>query len=224
MRSLKQLVTTSYMVLLYFFLIIDLVTIAALVLNDNKTLGELKGICYFLIVLSTFTIIFCVIRLVITYNKAKTILQNISGFDKLRFEREIKAAPQIKNILLSSDAICFFTQYFQIVPINRIVWAYPQVNGKNHFLTIYLDDITRFDIPITVDKKIGSPDMAVNYILRLIVRKSPAVFIGYEEKYQTLFRIDFQEMTTTVKATPLVDSNTLELEYRTNNYYVKDFH
>ena len=157
--------------------------------------------------------------------RAKDQLKNIRCFDEDRFEREVKRAPKMKNLLLCSDAICFCGNgnIVRVIPIEDIVWVYQAEDQNGAYLKIYLRDKTEFKVPVIIKKKIGTRDMACRYILRLIARKSSGVLIGYEEEYETIAKRDFNQLLLRMQAKEIVDSRVLEQEYIANNYYVRDF-
>ena len=176
------------------------------------------GIVFFI------TVIYCIFALYSIF-RAKEQLRNIRNFDEDRFEREAKRVPKMKNIILCSDAICFYGSgnILKVIPIQYIVWAYQEEKKNMVSLKIYLRDKTEFIVPVMIKKKIGTKDMACRYILRLIARKSPSVLIGYEEEYETLAKRDFDGLVARMSGKEMIDSRVLEQEYRKNNYYIKDF-
>lgn len=157
--------------------------------------------------------------------KAKDKLRNIPGFDIDRFEREVKRAPKMKNVVVCSDAICYLSNgnLIRVIPIQDIVWAYQGEEQKNAYLQIYCYDKTEHRIPVLIKKRLINSEKACRYILRLIARKSPGTLIGYEEIYEKMVKNDFQQLLFRAQGKTIVNSAALEQEYIANNYYVQDF-
>lgn len=180
----------------------------------------------FFVAISLLALIVYAIVFVYSYSKAKEKLRSIWNFSSERFEREVKRAPQMKNVVLCSDAICFSGtgNLVKVIPIEEIVWAYQGEENNSSYLCLYLQDKTEVKLSVSIKKKVGTVDQASRYILRLIARKSPAVFIGYSEQTEALQKNNFNQLVARVKYTRPVDSYLLEQEYISKNYYVNDFH
>lgn len=210
---------------LLLLLLLVLIVLSGLHGNDIETfLGTFIIFIIFIGIVFLVLVVYLIVGLSFAA-KAKDQLRNIRNFDEDRFEREVKRAPKMKNLLVCSDAICFFGNgnIVRVIPIEDIVWAYQAEEQNGAHLKIYLRDKTEFKVPVIIKKKIGTRDMACRYILRLIARKSPGVLIGYEEEYETMAKRDFNQLLLRIQGKEIVDSRVLEQEYIANNYYVRDF-
>ncbi len=184
----------------------------------------LQTILFFLLftVLGFIALLVYGIVVVCLYDKAKEKLRSIPGFSEERFEREVARGPKIKNMLLCSDAICYYggSGVFRTIPIRDIVWVYQ--DQIKYVMNIHIVTRDKEESIMAVAAKGKSVDAACRYILRLIARKNKGALIGYEESYQTLFKNDFPRLVMRAQG-EIVDSRLLEQEYIQNNYYEKDF-
>jgi len=180
---------------------------------------------YFLIAFLVFMgiLIFGIVVLS-QYEKAKQKLYAIPGFSEERFARETSRAPKIKNMVLCSDAICYYGNTYlpKTIAIQEIVWAYQGTNPREEFgLVLCLWDGEKVSVPVKA--KLKQREAALRYVLRLIARKNKGVLLGYREEYENLFCRNRSELLAMVQEGGLTDSNALEQEYVQNDYYKKDF-
>ncbi len=158
------------------------------------------------------------------YEKVKQELWKIPYFSEERMEREAARAPRIQNMVLCSDAICYYgTVYLpQMIPLQNIVWAYQGQNPKEGFgLVICTRDGEKTFVPLIAKSKQREP--ALRYVLRLIARKNKGALIGYRQEYEHMFYSDFKGLLFRVQEGGVADSLLLEQEYLENDYYTKDF-
>lgn len=230
MPGLEKLITNFVKTLASIFFILFILVVVLLLsgLNGDDSDMFLIGIVLFafLAFVSLLIAIVYSIAFVVSYSKAKARLRNIPCFSEERFEREVKRAPKMKNVVLCSDAICVSDNggFIKVIPIEEIIWAYQGDDNSGSYLQLYMQDRSEFKLSVVIKRKIGTADMAYRYILRLITRKSPGVIIGYGEEHEAVRKHNFEQMVARVKFTKPVDSRLLEMEYQKNNYYVMDFH
>lgn len=174
---------------------------------------------------TVIAVLIMVVILLFAFREGREELTKITGFDVHRFNREIERAPKMQKLLISSDAICYFSGLqMKIVPVGEIVWAYVEQKGGSVFVTVYTCQKEKYSIPIFIKKKYGTAEKASGYLLRLIARKRPSAVIGFEESYQQAVNNDFRQLIAKAEEKGTVDSAILEQEYIGNNYYEKDFH
>lgn len=158
------------------------------------------------------------------YEKVKQELWKIPGFSPERLEREASRTPKIKNMVLCSDAICYYGNTFlpKMFPLRDVVWAYEsQEPGEGRGIMICTGDGEKTLVPIMIKKK--QTDAAARYVLRLIARKNKNALIGYGQEYENMFRQDLGGLLFRVRQGGSADSAMLEQEYLQQDYYTKDF-
>lgn len=156
------------------------------------------------------------------YKKQLDVLLSIPGFNRERFEREIEHAPKMKNVLASSDAICFLRNTpfagssLRVIPIQEIVWVCENKDASFDIYTVKKEVMTIR--PLKRDTR------NIKYLLRLIARKQQGIIVGYDVNLDRMFKQDFQRfMQITASRIQTVRSDWLEQQYIQNGYYVKDF-
>lgn len=162
---------------------------------------------------------------VVGYDRAKKRLLRIPGFSEERFQREVARGPQIKNVLLCSDAICYCDgSRVRTIPIREIVWAYQEQPKSKTLLCmrIYTVDGDEHQVQIVPRRNAGTAEAVSRYVLRLIARKSKGVPIGYDENLERLWKRNPNELSMRAQGREIVDSGLLEQEYLQNDYYTKD--
>lgn len=208
--------------ILMLFLIMITVMAMLLFLDDNNEailfVGILSFVIFAVLVLLSMTIY--IVAELYLYNRAEKRLQAIPYFSKERFAREIKRAPKIKNILLCSDAVCYYEGFglslVKVIPIAEIVWAY---QGEQR-LCVITGDREKHEMVILTRMK--NRDAAARYILRLIARKNKGALIGYDRTYEEWYQKDFPRLRAMAQG-EIVNSGWLEQEYIQNNYYEQDY-
>lgn len=222
-RLLKGFVwgIVSMVILALFFLLLFIIN--GLFQSPSSMLWVISMYLFFLAAALLVFVVYAVIVWA-AYRKEKEKLYGIPGFSEERFLREIDRAPQIKNVLLCSDAVCFVAAgYFvRTIPIREIVWVYQEPVQAVMYLQIYTRDRERYSVPVQVKKKVGTADMACRYIMRLIARKNKGALIGYQENYEAMLKNDFRSLLMMAQAGEIADSGLLEQEYIQNDYYVRD--
>jgi len=182
----------------------------------------------FLIFWGLFLLVFLIYGIIIwlSYLKAKDNMKNIPGFSIDRFEREVTRSPKLKNMLICSDAICFYNSFYMVrtIPLKDIVWAYQEQSQNLVGLKICTRDGECYSVPVMIKRKVGKKDMAERYLLRLIARKNKGVMIGYSEIQEKMFQNALSQFLQEMPQIEVVDSALLEQEYIQNDYYIKDFH
>lgn len=158
------------------------------------------------------------------YEKVKQELWKIPGFSPERLEREAPRAPKIKNMVICSDAICYYGNTFlpKVLPLRDVVWAYQsQEPGEGRGVMICTQDGEKALVPVMIKHK--QSDAAMRYVLRLIARKNKNALIGYGQEYEYMFRQDLGGLRLRVQQGGSEDSALLEQEYLQMDYYTKDF-
>lgn len=228
MKKLKKL-THGFVHLVIEILVVNLIFIAMIIgVGIHQNVDEFIGnLIVYMMFASIVWIIILIFGIVVfsSYKKAKDTLLEIPGFSEERFEREVEKAPKIKNVLVSSDAICFRSMggIVKVVPIQNIVWAYEDNYRNGEFLHIWTKDKQDFYVEISIKKQFGKREAACRYLLRLIARKNKGTLIGYEEEYQQMVKQNFQQILVRLQGSEIVNSAALEQEYIQNDYYTKDF-
>ncbi|MCM1089360.1 MAG: hypothetical protein NC092_05945 [Butyrivibrio sp.] len=157
------------------------------------------------------------------YGKAKDKLEAIPGSSEERFAREVERCPQLKNTLISSDAICYSMESIvHIIPIREIVWIYQEKGRYGMGLTMYTADGRRHQVPVRPRKGAPDAEASMRFIMRLTARKNRGAFIGYKEEYERLRVQNFGGLVAHMREQGFADSALLEQEYIQNDYYTKD--
>ncbi len=164
------------------------------------------------------------------YERAQRKLRSIPGFSQERFERETARSPQIRRVLLSSDAICYADGGYlvKVIPLTDILWVYQEEGqGRANDLRIFTRDRQKHHISIVAEGKgkerAARSEPALRYVLRLIARKNPNAIIGYSAETEKLYRKDFARLLAGAGGKEIPDSAQLEEEYLQNDYYRQDF-
>ena len=182
----------------------------------------------FLLFWGLFFLVFFIYGIIVwlSYLKAKDVLKSIPGFSSQRFEREVTRSPELKNMLICSDALCFYNSFYMIrtIPLNEVVWAYPEQSQNLVGLKLCTRDGESYSVPVMIKRKKGTKDMAERYILRLLARKNKGIMIGYSEIQEKMFQKNLSQFLQELPQMEVVDSVTLEQDYIQNNYYIQDFH
>lgn len=220
LRGFRGLIVEALVIFAVLFAVVALCTLR------GDWIYQFSTILFFLLFsgLAFLTLLIYGIVLYCAYDRAKAKLQAIPGFSEERFERETDRAPKIKNMLLCSDAVCYYGsgKLVKVIPIKDIVWVYQEEgNGAVSGVKICTGEGERFTVPVMTKGKQTAP--ASRYLLRLIARKNKGVLIGYKQEYEDMFEKDMPRLLMRVSEGEIVDSGLLEQEYVQNNYYEKDF-
>lgn len=227
MHSFKKLLKGINGYIITIFVLALVLFFLVLAGGIRTSFDNLIGMLVFYVLFMAFA---CVVMLIYgillycTYDREKDRLMAIPGFSAERFERETAKSPQISDILLCSDAICYRNggYFVKTIPIKDIVWAYQEERQGSLIMNIYTRDKSRFSFPVTIKKKYGTRDMACRYILRLIARKNKGALIGYDSSYEAMYKNNFDQLLMKTYGGEIADSRLLEQEYIQNNYYEKD--
>lgn len=227
MHSFRKLLKGITSGIITVFVLSIILLFIALFCGVRTSFEYLVGvILFYLLIMALACVVLLIYGLIVfcTYKREQNRLMSIPGFSAERFERETARAPQISNVLLCSDAICYTTGGFMIrtIPIRDIVWAFQEEQQNSLSITVYTVEKERFSIPITIKKKYGTRDMASRYILRLIARKNKGALIGYNDSYEAMCKNNFDRLLMNTRGREIIDSRILEQEYIQNNYYEKD--
>lgn len=177
----------------------------------------------FLVLAAAIALATYIIMVIVRYGKAQNKLAAIPGFSEERFAREVERCPQVKNMLICSDAICYTMDCFvYIIPLREIVWVYQEQGRNGMGLTIYTLDGKRYQAPVRPCKGAPDTEAAIRYLMRLIARKNKGALLGYKEEYEKLRAQNFGELAARTRGHEIVDSALLEQEYIQNDYYTKD--
>ncbi len=223
MKCLRKLFR-GYLGMVGGIVVLGLMLLAAVVFAGGHYLLEL--LFFFLLLVFLVFVGLMVFGIVVLshYEKVKQELWKIPGFSEERLGREAVKAPRIKNMVLCSDAVCYYGNTYlpQMIPLQDIVWAYQGQNPNEGFgLVICTRDGEKLSIPLIAKRKQREP--ALRYVLRLIARKNKGVLIGYRQEYENMFYRDLNGLLFQVQEGGFMDSGYLEQEYLQNDYYTKDF-
>ncbi len=221
-RKLLRGMLQNCVTILTLFFIMAMVMAMCWLIDDNNEVILFVGILSFVIfaVLVFLSMTIYIVAELYLYDRARKRLRAIPYFSEERFAREIKRAPKIKNILLCSDAVCYYEGFglslVKVIPIAEIVWAY---QGEQRLCMITKD---REKHEIVILTRMKNKDAAARYILRLIARKNKGALIGYDRTYEEWYQKDFPRLQAMAQG-EIVNSGWLEQEYIQNNYYERDY-
>lgn len=228
MKRLKKF-TNYYIAFVIEMFILGLLLLAAAIYAGMKqSVDYLLGMLVFYVCFAAVAWVLIIVYGIVifsSYKKAKEKLRSIPEFQEERFEREVERAPKIRNIVISSDALCFRGAggTIKVVPIQDIVWAYENTQGKRESLHIWTKEKKFYGVDISIKKKFGTREAGSRYLLRLIARKNKGTIIGYDQEYDQMVKQDFNRMVAKTQGKEIVSSAALEREYIENNYYMRDF-
>jgi len=210
-----------------FFLGLFVFVVVLYVCTTMKSAENLLNLLFWYIIfmgLGLLAVFIYDIVVITTYFNARNRLKGIPGFSSERFDRETPKMPQIKNMVLCSDAICYIGAHEmpKVIPIRDIVWVYQERVQNVLLLHIYTRDRDKHSISVMVKKKHGKSICAARFILRLIARKNKGAIIGYQEAYVKMYENNFRQLLEMTYGKEIIDSNMLEQEYIQNDYYTKD--
>lgn len=226
MKQLKRISFSGLYSMLLSSAVIAVLFIVCGIAASKDGIGPAIAVAIILMVLAVILFVMWVVAFV-TYSNAKRVLTNISGFDEERFEREIEKAPKMKNVLLSSDAICFVTDasFVDVIPLVDVIWAFA---GTNNAIYVYTKEKQMYTVRPVIkvkkkERKNVNFEQYVKYILRLIARKQKYVRIGYDINIEESFKKDFASFLKIGQNIETIDSVSLEQLYIEQDYYTKDF-
>jgi len=228
MQSFKKLLKGITGGIITIFVLAIILLVLVIICGVRTSFAYLVGMFLFYLIIMAFACTALIIYGVIvfsTYKRERNKLMSVPGFSPERFERETARFPQISDVLLCSDAICYSTGGFMVktIPIKDIVWAFQEEKQGTMSITIYTVDKERFSVPVFIKKKYGTRDMASRCILRLIARKNKGALIGYNDSFEAMCKNSFDQLLMQTRGGEIIDSGMLEQEYIKNNYYEKDF-
>lgn len=146
-------------------------------------------------------------------------LQEIPGFSSQRFLRECTRSPQISNLLMTSDAVCYVSdRTIHVIPLQDIIWAYQTEKAQVSLMTRDHNSIT-----IPAHSKGIQSDTICRYLFRLIRRRRPGAFIGYNAEWEKMAKQDFNRFVMTADQQSMLSAEEMEMLYIQNNLYVVDF-
>lgn len=228
MKNFKKLIKGNLLAFAGIIIFLTVLLVVCMFCANYRTVEDLIAAFLFFILflgLAYLVVFIYMIALWVSYEKAKNRVRSIPGFSEERFDREVARAPKIQNMLVCSDAICFYNglYFVRTIPLRDIVWAYQEQSQNLVGIKVFTRDGECHSVPVMIKRKVGTGDAASRYLLRLIARKNKGVMIGYNEAYEKMFKKNFQQFMQEMKPVEIVDSRLLEQEYIQNDYYSKDF-